>query len=181
MILNSCDSVESSDDGHPGPEEPLVAEMAAALRRAGMRTTPQRLATLRALVRSNAAGRHPSAEELYETVRREHPSISQATVYNSVNVLKALGQIWAVGASPIARYEARVREPHAHLMCAACGAVTDLLSRSGAALPRLWKLAQELEREHGYAGVRPRLDYVGHCGRCADTLPASSGREGSSP
>jgi Fur family transcriptional regulator, peroxide stress response regulator len=57
---------------------------AARCRAAGLAVTPQRLAIFRRLV---ATDRHPSAEELYATVRREMPTLSLATVYKTLDTL----------------------------------------------------------------------------------------------
>jgi Fur family ferric uptake transcriptional regulator len=55
-----------------------------------LRTTRQRMVLLEELRRHND---HPSADELYERVRRRLPRISLGTVYRNLEVLSQLGEI----------------------------------------------------------------------------------------
>jgi Fur family peroxide stress response transcriptional regulator len=60
-------------------------EKLAGLRDKGLKLTIQRKAVLEYL-RMHA--HHPTAEEIYEALRESYPSVSRATVYNSLDVLK---------------------------------------------------------------------------------------------
>ena len=55
-----------------------------------MKLTPQRLAILRFLEKNRE---HPSAADIYKAVSREFPTMSLATVYNTLKVLKRTGNI----------------------------------------------------------------------------------------
>ncbi len=92
-------------------------------RAAALAVTPQRLAIFRELA---ATDRHPSAEELHAAVRREMPTLSLATVYKTLDTLAVIGAV-----RPVSRLGARGRwdanlEPHHHLVCTACGDVSDV-------------------------------------------------------
>ncbi|MBN1763760.1 MAG: transcriptional repressor [Sedimentisphaerales bacterium] len=50
--------------------------------------TPQRIATTQAVL---DAGSHPSADEVWERVKTDHPTVSRATVYNTLNLLVEKG------------------------------------------------------------------------------------------
>lgn len=84
--------------------------------------TPQREAVLR-VIRENK--RHLTASEIYEAARAVLPTISFATVYNSVRYLrdaKLIGEInFGDGAS---RYDRETRR-HDHAVCTRCGALAD--------------------------------------------------------
>jgi len=54
----------------------------AILRRHGIQATPQRIAVAEYVL---AAKTHPSADEVWEQVRRRCPTLSRATVYNTLN------------------------------------------------------------------------------------------------
>jgi Fur family iron response transcriptional regulator len=53
------------------------------LRRHGIQATPQRIAVAEYVL---AAKTHPSADEVWEQVRRRCPTLSRATVYNTLNL-----------------------------------------------------------------------------------------------
>lgn len=60
------------------------------LREHGIQPTPQRLAVLQFVQESHT---HPSADEVYSNVRRTCPTVSRATVYNTLNLLAEKGVI----------------------------------------------------------------------------------------
>lgn len=85
--------------------------------------TPQRRAVLQAVRDSQS---HLTASEVYESARTILPSISYATVYNSLRYLKEGGLIAEIqfgnGAS---RYDA-MTDRHDHALCTKCGKLVDL-------------------------------------------------------
>lgn len=62
-----------------------LEESIAALRRAGVRITPQRQAIIRYLIASHS---HPTADEIYQALSPDFPNISVATIYNNLRVFK---------------------------------------------------------------------------------------------
>ena len=84
--------------------------------------TPQRRAVLRVITES---AEHPTANEIFEAARRELPSISFATVYNSLKYLKEAGLVSEIhfgkGSS---RYDS-VTARHDHAVCSRCGKLVD--------------------------------------------------------
>ncbi len=69
---------------------------------------------------------HPSAEQVYETVRKQYPEISLGTIYRNLTQFKEWGQIKSVGVvNGQERFDANV-SPHPHFICRQCGAVIDL-------------------------------------------------------
>jgi Fur family peroxide stress response transcriptional regulator len=67
-----------------------VNEIVGRLRERGHRLTPQRYAVVRALVEG---GEHPSAEQLFHRVSDAYPMMSRATVYKTLDTLKAAGEV----------------------------------------------------------------------------------------
>jgi Fur family transcriptional regulator, peroxide stress response regulator len=111
----------------PDSREAYVAErveaFAARCREHGLSVTPQRRAIMRALLASEA---HPRAEEIYEAVRAEHPTISLATVHRTLDTLCQIGEARKVTAlHHSARYDGNVR-PHHHLVCIDCRRIVDV-------------------------------------------------------
>lgn len=84
--------------------------------------TPQRDAVLQVI---RASEEHLTASEIFERARRRLPSISYATVYNSLRYLRDAGLVHEVkfgdGAS---RYD-RETQRHDHALCTACGKLVD--------------------------------------------------------
>ncbi|HHX28802.1 MAG TPA: transcriptional repressor [Firmicutes bacterium] len=93
-----------------------------ALRLAGMRVTPQRLAIMR-LMRGSKA--HPSPEMVYQELKPDFPGLSPNTVYQTLHSLEEAGLLRRISMEEnVYRYDANVK-PHAHLVCRACGRVDD--------------------------------------------------------
>jgi Fe2+ or Zn2+ uptake regulation protein/O6-methylguanine-DNA--protein-cysteine methyltransferase len=88
-----------------------------ALRRHGLRNTPQRQAILNAFQR--ATGEHLSAEEIYSRAAGSLPSLSRGTVYATLNELTELGLLSAVGLPEPVRYELNTSQ-HDHFRCRLC-------------------------------------------------------------
>jgi Fur family transcriptional regulator, iron response regulator len=67
-------------------------DLEGTLRRQGIQPTPQRLAVAGFVLRTDT---HPSADEVLSRVRRSHPAVSRATVYNTLNRLVDRGLLRA--------------------------------------------------------------------------------------
>ncbi len=87
------------------------------------RTTRQRAAVAQAVL---AAANHPSADQVYDDVRRHLPSISLGTVYRVLGSLAESGEIRVLAPSVGPRRYDRTLEPHAHIVCDRCGSVADV-------------------------------------------------------
>jgi Fe2+ or Zn2+ uptake regulation protein len=132
----------------------------SALEAAGWRCTPQRAAVYTHLDRADD---HPTAEELYQGVKRTIPKISLATVYKALDALVDSGlatKLTAVDGT--ARYDAR-SDHHYHLRCLRSGAVQDLSTPFDPGLIDKLdpNLAHDLERQ-GFHVTGYRLELVGY-------------------
>jgi Fur family peroxide stress response transcriptional regulator len=132
------------------------------LQSAGVRVTPQRLAVFEELRES---GEHLSAEALFRRVKERQPSLSLATVYRTLDMLREAGLI-VEGRLGDERnfYEANV-EPHFHLICLNCHEVRDLSPEGAEALHR------EAEANSGYRIHWSRLEFFGTCEACQARQP----------
>ena len=90
-----------------------------------------------------------------------HPTVSLATVYKTVQVLKRMGRIQEL-AFPRAetRFDSYV-EPHMNLVCLQCGNITDAEDRIARDLVR------KVSAEAGFLVIGERLDMYGTCRRCS--------------
>ncbi len=133
------------------------SEIARALRRAGLRLTPQRYDVLAFL-----AGRrvHATADEIFAAVNRAHPRLSRATVYNTLRALARGGLVRELAADgAAARFDARL-ERHHHFICDACGGIEDL---------EWFELPPALRRRARGGGTVREIEVIfrGSCRRCA--------------
>lgn len=130
--------------------------MHRALKAAGCRISSQRRAIIEHLV---SATSHPSARQIFQEVRKNHPDLSLATVYNTLSVLTRLGQIRVMQFDAADnRYEPNVA-PHINLICTSCGTIADL--RRSVAVG-----AEKIMEEAGFEVLDSRLEYYGLCAKC---------------
>lgn len=125
-----------------------------------VRMTPQRVAIYRALAATTA---HPTADDLYRSVKRLHPMISRNTVYYTLGVLRRAGLVqevnyWHDGA----RFDANVARHH-HLICLACRKIEDVTH------PALDELQDAGQATYGFRVVGHRVEFHGYCRDCWPT------------
>ena len=132
-------------------------EEAAALRHASLRVTRPRVAVLSALVERP----HADADTVATEVRREIGSVSTQAVYDVLRALTDAGLVRRFEpAGSSARYEVRTGDNHHHLVCRACGAITDVDCAVGDA-PCL-----VAEDDHGFLVDEAEVTYWGLCPDC---------------
>ena len=134
--------------------ERLVEE----LRKAGLRVTPQRLAILHALLTSK---QHPTAHVLFEQLQPAAPSLSRATVYNTLQTLVDHGLLQEIGEAGdrAVHYDADPT-PHINFVCKACHRVQDFSEIA------LDGTAREVIERSGYRVAGMRIVYYGLCPEC---------------
>ncbi len=138
-----------------------------ALRQAGLRLTPQRLAICRYLSQSKD---HPTAQDIYQVLKPEYPSLSLATVYNTLETLVALGAIHALGdaGDDATHYDANI-DPHINLVCIRCHTIVDLPTSTVA------QLEHEAEEKSGFRILGTRVVYYGLCPECQQAESKGNG------
>jgi len=119
------------------------------------RLTPQRLA-IRKFLEGNFS--HPSAEDVYGAVKKQFPTLSPATVYNTLEALQERGEIVEVGGdSAKMRFDPVVSEHH-HLICVRCKKILDI--------PEKWKPILSEHDKKGFQIIRSQVDFHGLCPQC---------------
>ncbi len=116
--------------------EPVRASaMMRDLKRAGLKLTPQRIAIVRLFAGDES---HPTAQDLFERLRPSFPTMSFATVYNTLDALAHAGLAGLVRIpgkrGDAARFDPNTT-PHHHAVCDGCGAVLDIAAGSLAPTP----------------------------------------------
>ncbi|HXG22636.1 MAG TPA: transcriptional repressor [Methylomirabilota bacterium] len=111
---------------------------------------------------------HPSAEEIYQRVRRTLPHISLGTVYRNLQRLVEEGKVRLLLLDErVARYDAMTAE-HDHFICQQCGCVIDILL----ARERQMNLTPLLEQ--GFTVASHSLAVHGLCRQCRGRRPKKS-------
>jgi Fur family transcriptional regulator, peroxide stress response regulator len=137
-----------------GSAEELLRE---ALEASGQRFTEQRAAVYRYLRGTEA---HPTADDVFTSVRGQIPDISLATVYKSLETLVGCGlAVKLTYGDGSARYDGRT-DPHPHARCLDCGAVLDVPGRLDG------EILADLGPPAGFTVEGYRLELVGHCDAC---------------
>ena len=112
---------------HEHQSDDFVAEelerFTLACRDRGTPVTQQRLAVYRALLERDD---HPDADAIFQALRPTHPTLSLATVYNTVLLLEEQGFVREVGAPGTSRRFDANRSPHHHLLCRRCQRLVDV-------------------------------------------------------
>lgn len=120
------------------------AQMASDLRAAGLKLTAQRLAIVEQFADDLS---HPTAQELYERLTQTFPTMSFATVYNTLDALASAGLSGTLRLGNAARFDPNT-EPHHHAVCERCGAIADIpadTSPSPATVSRVRRSASGFE------------------------------------
>lgn len=136
----------------------LEDRLRSVLEANGQRCTEQRVAVYIYLVGSTA---HPTADEVFVSVRESIADISLATVYKALETLVSCGLATKLTyGDDSARYDARTDE-HCHARCLICGAVRDVEEASiKGRLP-------DIHPDDGFRVEGYRVEVVGYCRECS--------------
>jgi Fur family peroxide stress response transcriptional regulator len=140
--------------------------MLAGVRAAGLKLTPQRIAIVRELAADES---HPTAQELFDRLQPSLPTMSFATVYNTLDALSTAGLCAALSLSPGPGRVDPNMVPHNHAVCDACGSVRDVPS-AGTTAP----LSTDASAARALALASPGFElrsvertFRGFCAACA--------------
>jgi len=123
----------------------------------GFKLTPQRIAILKFLEGNTA---HPTAEDIYTEIRKKNPTISFATVYNTVQALKDRGELLEITIDPERKHFDPNPEPHHHIICSRCRKIADIFVDYSEAL----KLPEEVLDK--FSPMGNHVDFYGICKEC---------------
>ncbi len=126
-------------------------------RKLGLKMTPQRLAILEYLEGNTT---HPSAEDIFRHVEEKFPSMSFATVYNTLEALKEKGLIVELNIEPGKKRFDPNLEPHHHMICERCHRIFDVFEDFPVDLP-----AEYAKR---FKVKRCQVVFYGLCRECAE-------------
>jgi Fur family peroxide stress response transcriptional regulator len=128
-----------------------------ALKERAFRLTPQRIELVRLIAASDG---HPSAAQLYAKIITHFPTMSQATVYKTLALLKEMNQILEIDLRDDSHYDGNRHQPHPHLICLQCNKIVD------GDLDLDLSTIRKLEKVSGYQIIRPQITFYGLCPDC---------------
>jgi len=147
-------------------EHPLAAphgrfeSIVQKLRDNGHKITPQRLAIVKILAKSDG---HPSVETIHTQIKKDFPTMSLATVYRSIVLIKSLGEVLELGFPDGSnRYDGNKPFPHPHVICVRCKKIVDTVPDS------LDDMKKEVALETDFKILNHRLDFFGICSTCRE-------------
>lgn len=128
------------------------------LRDKGLKLTPQRLAIVKILAKSEG---HPSVETIHGQIKKDFPTMSLATVYKNILMIKSIGEVLELGFPDGSnRYDGNKPHPHPHVICIRCKKIVDSES------DKLDEVKKEIELETDFKILNHRMDFFGICGQC---------------
>lgn len=140
------------------------SSLAQVLHSRGRRLTPQRQLVLDAVRELG----HATPEQVHAVVQRTADSVNITTVYRTLELLEELGLVTHTHLSHGAPTYHRVEDdPHIHLVCRGCGAVTE-------ADPAVLRpVVDRLRDDQGFIVDIAHVALFGVCGDCARQDPKS--------
>ena len=130
----------------------------------GHKITPQRLAIVGILAKSDG---HPRAEDVYDLVKGDFPTMSLATVYRNILLIKSLGEVLELGFPDGSnRYDGNKPHPHPHVFCNRCKKIVD------PDLDSMDIMKKEVAEKTHFKILSHRLDFFGICSDCMASAKA---------
>lgn len=143
-------------------------EIESTLRKQGLRLTPQRLAIVKIIAEDT---RHPTVDQVFETVRETFPTTSRATVYKTFELLTEIGELlefeFSEGGN---RYDGKRVGLHAHVRCDRCDRMDDVEVEAAEG-----SLLAEANASSNFEITRQRIEFYGLCPRCQVEESAAAG------
>ncbi|GAX62847.1 Fe2+/Zn2+ uptake regulation protein [Candidatus Scalindua japonica] len=125
-------------------------------RRKSYKITPQRLGIFK-ILEGNL--HHPSAEDIFEKIKKTYPTISFTTVYKTLDILERMGEILKITIDDERKHYDPNTETHHHIICLECNKISDVDADSVSP-----QLPDEILEE--FTPVRYHVSFYGTCKNC---------------
>jgi Fur family transcriptional regulator, peroxide stress response regulator len=134
-------------------------------RRLNLRMTRQREVILEELRKVDT---HPSADEVYEMVRRRLPRISLGTVYRNLEILSESGDIQKLEPGcTLKRFDGNPSE-HSHIRCIRCDRIADVPMVPG------FEFDPDKVNATDFEIIGHRLEFLGVCPQCSGKFTSAA-------
>jgi len=134
-----------------------MKKIIAKYRKRDFKLTPQRLAILKYLDGNTS---HPTADDIFTNIKKAYPTVSFATVYNTLQALKEKGEILEVTIDYEKRHYDPNTTPHHHIICTECNKISDVFKDYSVSL----MLPNEIFKE--FKTIGNHIDFYGICKEC---------------
>ena len=124
----------------------------------GGRVSSHRLALLRLIAQSEG---HPSANQLYEQLKVQFPTVSLATIYKTITMLKENNEVLEIDLHGESRYDGNKPDSHPHLICTKCQKIID-----GDELPSLLTINDQIYEKYQFQVQHQHQVFYGLCPDC---------------
>lgn len=121
------------------------------------RNTIQRALVLEAV---NKLKNHATADEIYQEIVKDHPSIGRATVYRNLNLLSETGEIRKIEIPGGADRFDHISADHCHIKCEKCGRLFDV------DMDYIFGLEKNVRDDHGFTFLGYDIIFRGICPAC---------------
>jgi len=121
----------------------------------GLKLTPQRMAILNYL---DGNKEHPSAETIYKALKKRFPTMSFATVYNTLENLKKIGYLVELNLDPQKKHFDPDTKPHHHFICEKCNKIFDIYHEIPLPISKI--------EEEGFQIKKTHIQFFGTCPKC---------------
>lgn len=135
-------------------KENMIDLVIEKIKEKGGRVTIQRLAIINVLLKLD----HPTAEEIFQFMKKEFPTLSFTTVYNTLHSLHEMGILREYRFGEASRFEMAEHDHH-HFLCYSCGKMEDIDESEV-------QISPSLEVSSRYQFMDTEVVLKGYCSEC---------------
>ena len=133
-----------------------LEDLVLSLREEGFRITPQRVAILDYLLKTDD---HPSAEYIHKIIKKKYPMVSLSTIYKTLNLLREKKLVNEIEIGGESRFDAHT-DAHINLVCMKCGKIDDVDEDS------LKEIQNRASKKSKYRILKGSFELFGYCNLC---------------
>lgn len=137
-----------------------MEQIVASLRDEGFRITPQRMAIVDYLLKTED---HPSADHIHKVVRKQYPMVSLSTVYKTLYLLKEKNLVNEIEVEGESRFDAHT-DDHINIVCIKCGKIDDVDEET------LKDIQVKAAKKSKYLILKSSFELHGYCSSCKSKM-----------
>ena len=137
-----------------------MEQIVASLRDEGFRITPQRIAIVDYLLKTED---HPSADHIHKVVRKRYPMVSLSTVYKTLHLLKEKKLVNEIEVEGESRFDAHT-DDHINIVCIKCGKIDDVDEET------LKDIQVKAAKKSKYLILKSSSELHGYCSSCKSKM-----------
>jgi len=132
--------------------------------------TPMRLTTQRQIILEELlkVSSHPTANEVYDMVRKRLPRIGLGTVYRNLELMAESGMILKLEVGGTQKRFDATTKPHYHVRCTECGRVDDV------DMPVQQEINESAAQASHYQILSHHIEFTGLCSDCLNARKQAS-------